>query len=172
MCRIGSRRRFMLKVGGFAATAVMANRTSLAHSSQPQMPPERRSSPLPDELVHEWVWRGHFDLDGVTRMLDVHPTLLNATYDWGNGDYEMAIGGAGHMGRRDIAEFLIKKGARMDLFVVAMLGKLDIVKATLTAYPSLISAKGPHGIPLLQHAKQGGADALLVLEYLQSVGTV
>jgi len=34
-------------------------------------------------------------------MLSEHPTLLNAEYDWGAGDFELAIGGAGHMGRHD-----------------------------------------------------------------------
>jgi hypothetical protein len=53
MFRIGSRRRFTLRVGGLAATAALANRSSYGQSSQPQTPPKRRSSPLPDELVHE-----------------------------------------------------------------------------------------------------------------------
>jgi hypothetical protein len=35
----------------------------------------------------------------------------------------MAIGGAGHMVHRDIAEFLVQKGGRMDIFVAATLGK-------------------------------------------------
>jgi hypothetical protein len=132
-------------------------------------PPARMSEPIPDALVHEWVWRGHFDLVGVQRMLDATPRLLNAAYDWGGGDYELAIGGAGHMGRRDIAEFLLSRGARMDVFVAAMLGRLDIVKATLAAYPSLVTSKGPHGFTLMHHAKAGNAEARGVLEFLQSL---
>src|SRR5690348_18057245 len=46
--------------------------------------------------------------------------------------------------------------SRMDLFVATMLGKLDIVKAMLSAYPVLKTSKGPHGIPLLVHAEKGG----------------
>ena len=138
--------------------------------SQSNTPPPRKSDPLPDALVHEWVWRGHFDLDGVKRMLAEQPTLINATYDWGNGDYEMAIGGAGHLGRRDIAEYLLSQGSRMDTFVAAMLGQLDIVRATLKAYPTLITSRGPHGLTLLHHAQKGGDQARAVLEYLQSAG--
>jgi hypothetical protein len=36
------------------------------------------------------VSRGHFDRDGVKRMLGKHPTLLNAEYDWEAGDFELA----------------------------------------------------------------------------------
>ena len=41
------------------------------------------------------------------------------------------------MGNRAIVEFLLSKGARLDLFCAAMLGQLDVVKAALTATPAL-----------------------------------
>jgi hypothetical protein len=49
-----------------------------------------------------------------------------------------------------------------------MLGKLDVVKAALSAFPEAIHTAGPHGIPLIAHAKAGGEEALRVLEYLES----
>jgi hypothetical protein len=73
------------------------------------------------------------------------------------------------MGRKDIANFLLEHGARLDIFAAAMLGKLDIVKAALTAYPDALKIPGPHGIPLIVHAEKGGEDALGVLEYLQGL---
>ena len=164
---VRSRRSFLsaswLYVGSVVSLGARQARPAAA-------PPPRNAAPLADALAHEWVWRGHFDLDGVKRMLAAHPTLLNATYDWGNGDYEMAIGGAGHVGRRDIAEYLLAQGSRMDLFVAAMLGRVDVVKSTLTAYPALLKSRGPHGLSLLHHARQGGAQARDVLDYLQSLG--
>ncbi len=105
-------------------------------------------------------------------MLAEQPALLNATWDWGGGDFETGLGGAGHMGNRDIAEFLIGQGARMDIFAAAMLGKLDIIRAMLGAWPSLLQSKGPHGIPLLRHARAGGEAAKAVVDYLQSLGAV
>ena len=81
----------------------------------------------------------------------------------GGGDFEMAIGGAGHMGRPDIANYIISQGGRFDIFVAAMLGKLDIVKNALTAFPNLAQSKGPHGIPLMVHAKKGGENAEAVV---------
>lgn len=50
-----------------------------------------------------------------------------------------------------------------------MLGELNIVKAMIDSDPSVIKAKGPHGIPLLRHAQMGGERALPVYEYLASL---
>ena len=115
--------------------------------------------------VKEFVIAGHGDLDKVKKMLTETQGLLNATWDWGGGDFETALGGAGHMGRRDIAEYLIGQGARADVFVHAMLDDIDVVRSMLTQYPNLKEAKGPHGISLLQHAKKG--EASKVIAYLE-----
>ena len=120
-------------------------------------------------LVQEFVVKAHGDLDRVTELLAQEPALVNATWDWGGGDFETALGAAAHMGRKDIANFLLEHGARLDIFAAAMLGKLEIVKAALTAYPAALKTPGPHGIPLIVHAEKGGEDALAVLEYLQSL---
>jgi hypothetical protein len=131
----------------------------------PQRPPA-----LPPKLVEEFVRKAHGDFAATKALLAETPGLLNATWDWGGGDFEMGIGGAGHMGNREIAEFLISQGGRMDVFVAAMLGKLDIVKAMAGAYPGLLHSKGPHGIPLMAHAKKGGTPAESVVAYLESQG--
>ncbi|HEY4677615.1 MAG TPA: ankyrin repeat domain-containing protein [Candidatus Angelobacter sp.] len=111
----------------------------------------------------------HVDLDKTKAMLAETPSLLNATWDWGGGDFEMAMGGAGHMGCRDIALFLISQGGRFDLFVATMLGRLDVVKPMLTAFPFLADSKGPHGIPLMVHAQKGGQDAAEVAAFLETL---
>ena len=126
-----------------------------------------KPDPLAPELIKDFVMAGHVDLEKTKSMLQQTPTLLNAVWDWGGGDFEMAIGGAGHMGRSDIAQFLIAQGSRFDIFVAAMLGKLDVVKPILLAFPDLKTSKGPHGIPLMAHAKKGGANALEVVAFLE-----
>ena len=133
------------------------------------MEEQEKPPPLPGELVREFVGAGHGNLDKVKEMLAKEPGLLNASWDWKKGDFESAIGGAGHMGRRDIATYLIEQGARYDIFVAAMLGELDLVKAMLKAHPSLKDSKGPHGIPLMAHAEKGGAEAAAVVEYLKAL---
>ena len=120
-------------------------------------------------LVQDFVGKSHADLDGVKELLTDEPALVNSAWDWGGGDWETGLGAAAHMGRRDIATYLLENGARLDLFAAAMLGNLDIVKATLEAYPEAISAPGPHGIPLIAHAQAGGNEALQVYEYLKSL---
>jgi hypothetical protein len=126
--------------------------------------------PLPSDTVRDFVANAHGDLDYVRRALDEQPTLLNATWDWGNGDWETALGAAGHMGRRDIAELLLSRGARIDVFVAAMLGEVETVRAILAAHPEAKDALGPHGIPLRTHAEAGGEPARAVLELLDSLG--
>lgn len=135
-----------------------------------QQPVPKRPPALAPELVRDFVQKAHGDLAGTKALLTEQPALLNATWDWGGGDFEAAIGGAGHMGNREIAEFLIAQGARFDLFVAAMLGKIDIVRAALTAWPDLVHSKGPHGIPLMRHARAGGEQAAAVVEYLVTKG--
>lgn len=120
-------------------------------------------------LVQEFVGKAHADLEGVKQLLAQEPALINSAWDWGAGDWETGLGAAAHMGRRDIALYLLENGARLDLFAAAMLGDLDIVKATLETYPQAINILGPHNISLLAHAQAGGNDALQVYEYLKSL---
>lgn len=167
-------RRFILSraaAGLFAAIALPRTTfsgTVAAQQSPPSIP--KRPDPLPPALVREFVGKAHGDLGATKALLAETPGLLNATWDWGGGDFEMGIGGAGHMGNREIAEFLISQGGRMDIFVAAMLGKLVIVKAMLAAYPALLHSKGPHGIPLTAHARKGGLPAEPVVAFLESQG--
>ena len=86
-------------------------------------------------------------------------------------DVSKASGIRAHPGKGmgvGVADFNLS--GRMDVFVAAMLGHLDVVKSTLTAHPQLLHSKGPHGIPLLAHAKAGGDDAKAVLDYLTALG--
>ncbi len=122
---------------------------------------------LPSELVEEFVSQAHSDLKRVKELLEQQPALLNAGWDWGAGDWETGLGAAAHMGRADIAQYLLERGARMDIFAAAMLGYLEVVKAILAADPAARIAPGPHGIPLIAHAQAGGEAAAAVLAFLQ-----
>jgi hypothetical protein len=122
------------------------------------------------EIVKEFVLAGHFNLDKVKNMLNDYPNLIYSSYDWGNGDFEEAIEGAGHKGNKEVANYLIEKGARVNLFVLTMLGKTDLVKLILEAYPNLIFSKGPHGLTLLHHAEIGGIEAKELYNYLLEKG--
>jgi hypothetical protein len=158
-------RRFVVRALTGALAALAAGRSP--DFQQQPIPP--RPSPLAGDQVNRFVQLAHSDLDATRQMLDAEPRLIRATWDWGGGDFETALGGAAHMGRRDIATWLLERGAPLDLFAAAMLGELAIVRAALEARPSLARVPGPHRIPLLAHAKAGGAAALPVLEYVNGV---
>jgi hypothetical protein len=132
-------------------------------SSQPERPPA-----LDAERVQAFVVAAHGDQETVREELAAEPRLANACWDWGGGDFETALGGAAHMGRRDIALILLEHGARLDVFAAAMLGDLFVVRAMLDAHPELAEAAGPHGIPLLAHAKAGGDEARAVVDFLEA----
>jgi hypothetical protein len=189
MSDLMARRSFTTLAAGFVfAAATDASAADDGPKADPPKPtgvpmeaPFERDYPPPDFkpswkkpqinrlLVQDFVIYAHSDLGKVKQLLAREPALLNATMDWGGGDWETGLGGASHMGRRDIAEFLLERGARIDLFCAAMLGQLDAVKAFLTLQPKLIDAKGPHGFSLHFHAQVGGKESENVLDYLQSI---
>ena len=123
-------------------------------------------TPLDRAAVREFVIAGHGNPDRVVQMLEQQSGLLNAYHNWTEGDWETALGGAAHCGRRDIARLLLERGARMDIFAAAMLDEIEIVRAIVAAQPSARHAPGPHGIPLLMHAEAGKAER--VIAYLKS----
>lgn len=138
----------------------------------PRFKPSWKRPQINRLFVQDFVIYAHSDLAMVTKLLEREPALLNATMDWGGGDWETALGGASHMGRRDIVSFLLDKGARIDIFCAAMMGQLEAVRSFLTLQPKLIDAKGPHGFSLHFHAQVGGREAEKVLNYLQSIKKV
>jgi hypothetical protein len=171
-----SRKRFLVG-SGIAAVGALLGRGLLAQPGVSSPAPSPSSKDVPDFPEHDpqidrarvkrFVIAGHFNLEAVKEMLAADATLINGAIDWGNGDFETALGGASHMGRRDIAEFLLEHNARMDVFAATMLGKLDIVKAAVAAFPNIVSVPGPHKIPLISHAEKGGEQAKAVLEFLR-----
>lgn len=135
----------------------------------PAFRPSWKSPQLNRLLVQDFVIYAHSDLDMTKLLLEKQPALLNASMDWGSGDWETGLGGASHMGRHDIVEFLLERGARIDLFCAAMTGQIDAVRSFLSQQPNLIDAKGPHGFSLHFHAQVGGTKSEGVLDYLQSI---
>ncbi len=65
--------------------------------------------------------------------------------------------------------FSVPEIRRKLLFAAAMLGQLAVVKAIIEANPAQQHTPGPHGIPLITHAKMGGDAAAEVVAYLQSL---
>ncbi len=134
-------------------------------AQQPVKPPQ-----ITPETVREFVAKAHNDLDRVREMLGNEPNLLNAAWDLGGGDFETGLGGASHVGRKDIVQFFLENGARADIFTYTMLGEVELVKALLDKFPTLLHAPGPHGLTLLHHAERGGDAAAPLVEFLTNKG--
>jgi hypothetical protein len=164
-----SRRETKARISAGLVLGVSSAKVMAYQSTAPATKPVRPPPIAPDE-VREFVGAAHGKIDRVREMLVTRPLIVNATWDWGGGDFETALGGASHMGRPDIARVLLQAGARLDLFAAAMLGLLPVVKSALELDPSMLQTPGPHNIPLIVHAEKGGEAARPVLDYLRSLG--
>jgi len=167
-------RRSFLRSAPVAAGAsfLLGSRVVLAQTPVPSpvTADGRASFPTqPPDLAREMVGASHANLRRVKELLAIHPTLSKASWDWGFGDWEDALGAASHVGNREIALTLIEHGARPTIFSAAMLGQLDVVKGFIAASPGIETTPGPHSLTLLSHAVAGGAAAEAVTTYLKTV---
>lgn len=122
------------------------------------------------ELAREVVGVSHGNFGRLKELVERRPTLAEAAWEWGFGDWETALGAASHVGNREIALYLIENGAAPTIFSAAMLGQVEVVRAMVAAQPGIQRQKGPHGIPLLAHARAGGARAKDVIAFLTELG--
>lgn len=120
------------------------------------------------EQIRELVFAAHGDFDKTKKIIDANPLILNCANQGRKGDFETSIGAAAHMGRKDIADYLISKGARLDIFCHTFLGYHDFVKKLITDQPHLLRSYGPHGLTLLHHAKVGKHQDMM--DWLQKKG--
>lgn len=176
-----TRRSFCTLAAGVAAAPLVALAQDPTKPASPVEAPFTRDYPAPDfqppwkkpqlnrTQLADFVIYAHSDLDMTKKLLDKEPMLINGLMDWGAGDWESGLGGASHMGRHDIVEFLLERGARIDIFCATMMGQLEAVKALLTMQPKLIDSRGPHGFTLHFHAQLAGKNADKMVAYLQSV---
>jgi hypothetical protein len=169
-----TRRQFVQASAAFAATTVLSSLVFSAESAAPHpgvAKPPPKPPALPPEKVQSVVGQAHRSLDAVRALVDETPLLVNASWDWGGGDFETPLQAAAHTGGRAIAEFLLSRNARFDLYAAAMLGELEQVKALLAAdVVRLAAVPGPHGFTLLHCAKQGGEKSRPVYDWLISSG--
>ena len=106
-----------------------------------------------EDEIYEFVAAAHASLEKTQKIVEEKPLIINATNQFVKGDFETAIGGASHMGRKDIVLMLVERGARLDPFNLTCLGQVEMVKQLIGLYPQYLKAYGPHGFTLLHHAK-------------------
>ena len=127
-------------------------------------------SPSADQ-IRQFVIASHGDFEKVKQMLSQQPELLKAAYPWNENDRETPIQAAAQMGNVAIAEYLLEKGAPLEICTAAMLGRKDTVERFLAENPGRIQATGAHGIPLLTHAVLSGNLELVLFLFQRGART-
>jgi ankyrin repeat protein len=110
------------------------------------------SEELTQSIVEECVGSAHGDLGRVRDLVERYPAVVNARAPWN----ETPIEAATQLGRTDIIEFLLSRGAPLDLFTACVLGRRDQVEAELDRDPERARAHGVHDLPILYFAAIGG----------------
>jgi hypothetical protein len=109
--------------------------------------------PIAPDLVKDWVGKAHerkIDVMEATAQARAEPhSILLGLGQWRLGKRAAS---RAHTGSREMALFLLERGARVDLFAAAMLGQLAMLKSAIDTFPASLQVRGAHGIPLLSHA--------------------
>jgi hypothetical protein len=100
MSRIVSRRSFVaVSAGVLSTSAALADEDDAQQNVGPREAPFERDYPVPGfkpswkkpqinrSLVQDFVIYAHSDADMTSKLLDKNPSLVNATIDWGDGDW-------------------------------------------------------------------------------------
>ena len=94
--------------------------------------------PTTDAIVaRDIVGASHNSLDRVKAMVSRQPELAKASWDWGFGDWETALGAASHVGNRPIAD--------VEVFDPQRGGVWQRVASLRKARNSFAAATGPDG---------------------------
>ena len=116
-------RSTFIKTGVTAVSSFLFS-SAISQTQQPEQP-----QPIKLEWVKEFVGVCHSKFDRAKEMLENDPQFLHVSFDWGGGDFESGIEAAGHVGNKEIATYLLSKGARYNIYLACMLGHLDVVKS-------------------------------------------
>lgn len=174
-----NRRLFLLSSATIAAAAPLSAFISPRFNQQaeagaapaaPRPKPPPKPPALAPDKVQAAVGEAHRSLEKVQKLVEETPLLVNACWDWGGGDFETPLQAAGHTGQVAIAEYLLSKGARLDLYAAASLGQLDFIKAAFALDPNAQEIHGPHGFTLVHCARESGARGKPVLDWLLARG--
>ena len=104
------------------------------------------------------------DVAAVGALLDRDPALVDARDDGGMAPVITAA----YLRRREVTDLLLARGAELDIFAAAALGRVAELERLLAREPGLIEARSPDGwtpLHLAAHFGQEGAvEALLAAE--------
>lgn len=71
--------------------------------------------------------------------------LVNVSWDWGGGDFEILFQFVVYIGCCEIVEFFFSQSVCFDFFVVVMFGQIDIIKVVFVVSFFVVSIFGLYG---------------------------
>ena len=123
------------------------------------------SNGIPKEFVNAFVMYSHFSFPQVRKWVVQCPDLLNTRAAWD----ELSVEAAAHMGRADIGNFMLDRGATYSLPTAVVFGPIADVKRMLAEEPHRIHERGAHSFPVLWYTAFG-EPKVEAAEYLISQG--
>lgn len=107
------------------------------------------------QAIHAATYQGHQD---VMAELLARGADVNAVDDRKRTPLHIAVANK----RTDLADYLIKQGATIDIFAAARMGDVERVKTLLQSNPSLANARGPDGASPLHYVAKAEVVQVLV----------
>jgi ankyrin repeat protein len=123
------------------------------------------SNGIPKEFVNAFVMYSHFAFPQVQKWVTQCPDLLNTRAAWD----ELSVEAAAHMGRADIGNCMLDRGATYSLATAVVFGSIGDVKRMLAEEPRSIHERGAHSFPVLWYTAFG-EPKIETAEYLISQG--
>lgn len=108
---------------------------------------------IDQKIKNKFITNCHMNLEAVQDSVTQYPDIVNSFNPKVN---ETALGAAGHVGNRPIAEYLLSHGAELELGAAAMLGMKAEVFEFIASDPALLGKGGAHGISIGYHAVLSG----------------
>jgi len=114
--------------------------------------PDRTEIPL--HIQGNVVGKAHRDLDAVKDFIRKNPKLVHSLATTS----ESAVEAGAHMGRKDIAGFLLESGAPYSMPTAVFMEDFSTVKKMLTEDPNRIHERGAHDFGLLWYTILGNGN--------------
>lgn len=151
----------LLENADSVARIVTTSRFATAIGGEPYSRPE---VDVPQSVIDEFGEVSHFDLDRVKTLVAEYPHVVHGNASWN----ELGVEAGAHMGRRDMTDFLLEKGAPISLPTTLMIRDATLARRLLEADPTRIRERGPHDFALMWYPGIGGASiemAELLIEF-------
>ena len=141
-----------------------SSRLAYQRGGQPYEPVT--NSKLSQTVINEFSSICHGNFRRVRAFLKKYPGIVHTNASWD----EMGVEAGAHMGRHDIAEIVLEKGAPCALPTCVMMGLERRARAMLEANANLVRERGPHDFPLMWYPHMAKDNHVALAQMLLDFG--